>query len=137
MYELDGEPALDLYKRYLGDEAENLPGSALLFPLTIRLAGDDLNAVVRTIVGIDEENKSMIFAGDIPQGHVGRLMRGHFDELIDGASLAGERAALTGENCLALLVSCIAWVLFLWRDCTSQVYWTLRVAQSNNDDYHD
>ena len=107
LYELDGEPALDLYKRYLGDEAANLPGSALLFPLTVRPAGDEASAVVRTIVGVDEAEHSMIFAGDIPQGYVARLMRGHFDELVAGASHAGERAQQTNGDYLALLVSCI------------------------------
>ena len=36
LHELDGEPALGLYSRYLGDRADQLPGSALLFPLAIR-----------------------------------------------------------------------------------------------------
>ncbi len=33
LFDLDGAPALDLYKQYLGAEAANLPASALLFPL--------------------------------------------------------------------------------------------------------
>ena len=107
LYELDGEPALDLYKRYLGDEAANLPGSALLFPLTVRRADEEQTALVRTIVGIDAEKRSMTFAGDIPQGWIAQLMRGHFDELVDGAHRAGERASLSGGDHLALLVSCI------------------------------
>ena len=107
LYELDGEPALDLYKRYLGDEAANLPGSALLFPLTVRRADEEKNALVRTIVGIDAEARSMTFAGDVPMGHVAQLMRGHFDELVDGASKAGEQAAQPDGDSLALLVSCI------------------------------
>ena len=36
LYELDGRPALDLYKRYLGDLAASLPSSALLFPVAIQ-----------------------------------------------------------------------------------------------------
>jgi len=35
LYELDGKPALDLYKRYLGDKAKELPKSALLYPLSV------------------------------------------------------------------------------------------------------
>ena len=31
LYELDGKPALDIYKRYLGEYAKDLPGSGLLF----------------------------------------------------------------------------------------------------------
>ena len=121
LYELDGEPALDLYKRYLGDEAANLPGSALLFPLTVRRADETINAVVRTIVGIDEASRSMIFAGDVPQGYVAQLMRGHFDALIDGASLAGERARQTGSHQLALLVSCIGRKLLMGQRVADEV----------------
>ena len=36
VYELDGQPALALYKRYLGSFAAGLPGSALLFPLCLQ-----------------------------------------------------------------------------------------------------
>ena len=36
LYELDGRPALDIYKRYLGERAKDLPASGLLFPLSIR-----------------------------------------------------------------------------------------------------
>lgn len=108
LYELNGEPALALYKRYLGEEAANLPGSALFFPLTVRPPENEHSAVVRTIVGVDEATQSMTFAGDIPQGWVAQLMRGHFDGLIDGANRAGETAAASGRGArLALLVSCI------------------------------
>ena len=36
LFELDGKPALDLYKRYLGDKASELPKSALLYPLSVK-----------------------------------------------------------------------------------------------------
>lgn len=121
LYELDGEPALDLYKRYLGDEAAGLPGSALLFPLSIRPAGDAEGAeVVRTIVGIDETAKSMIFAGDMPVGHSARLMRGNFDNLVDGAGRAAE-AAMPGRPCLALLISCIGRKLLMGQRIAEEV----------------
>ncbi|MCB1053605.1 MAG: hypothetical protein KDC71_23585, partial [Acidobacteria bacterium] len=35
LYELDGKPALDLYKVYLAEDADKLPASALLFPLNV------------------------------------------------------------------------------------------------------
>ncbi|EME71241.1 hypothetical protein H261_04208 [Paramagnetospirillum caucaseum] len=122
LYELDGEPALDLYKRYLGDEAQGLPGSALLFPLSIRpMKGDAGGEVVRTIVGIDEESKSMIFAGDMPTGHLARLMRGNFDNLVDGAGRAAEAAAVVAAPCLALLVSCIGRKLLMGQRIAEEV----------------
>ncbi|CAA7628016.1 conserved hypothetical protein [Candidatus Terasakiella magnetica] len=121
LYELDNEPALDLYKRYLGEEAQGLPGSALLFPLAIRphegVVGGEL---VRTIVGIDETAKTMTFAGDMPTGHHARLMRGNFDNLVDGAGKAAE-AAKTGAPCLAILVSCIGRKLLLGQRIVEEV----------------
>src|SRR5438876_246695 len=36
LYELDGKPALKLYKDYLGERAKGLPATALLFPLAVR-----------------------------------------------------------------------------------------------------
>ncbi|MBI3444116.1 MAG: FIST C-terminal domain-containing protein [Magnetospirillum sp.] len=122
LYELDGEPALDLYKRYLGEEAQGLPGSALLFPLSIRPAADaEGGEVVRTIVGIDEDAKSMIFAGDVPKGHLARLMRGNFDNLVDGAGRAAEAAAAVSGPGLALLVSCIGRKLLMGQRIAEEV----------------
>ena len=122
LFELDGEPALDLYKRYLGEEAQDLPGSALLFPLSIRpSAGAEGSEVVRTIVGIDEAAKSMTFAGDMPTGYLARLMRGNFDNLVDGAGKAAEAAAGVHPNCLAILVSCIGRKLLMGQRIAEEV----------------
>lgn len=115
LYELDGKPALDLYKSYLGEQAEQLPGSALLFPLKIRPDDESDQDVVRTIVGVEEADQSMIFAGDVPEGYKAQLMRGNFENLIDGAGEAA-RMALNGNGAdqkLAVLISCIGRKLLL------------------------
>jgi hypothetical protein len=85
LYELDGQPALDIYKNYLGEFSKDLPGSGLLFPLSVRL-NNDPNPVVRTILGINEADKSLTFAGNIPVGSYARLMKANFERLIEGAS---------------------------------------------------
>jgi hypothetical protein len=114
LFELDGVPALDLYKRYLGEEAAQLPGSALLFPLRIYPADKPEQALVRTIVGIDETAKSMVFAGDMPQGYRAQLMRGNLDRLIEGAATAAEQADIHAQgDSVAILVSCIGRKLLL------------------------
>lgn len=109
LYELDGFSALDLYKRYLGDHAKDLPGSGLLFPLSIRNPDDDAS-VVRTILAIDEEAQSLTFAGDVPAGWYGRLMKANFDRLIDGA-IGAARTSLVNMSEqrpeLAILISCV------------------------------
>jgi hypothetical protein len=112
LFELDGKPALDLYERYLGEEAEGLPGSALLYPLKIWDPERPSHDVVRTVLAVNREARSMIFAGDIPQGSKAQLMRGEFTRLAAGATEAASQAAARQSLCgarggLALLVSCI------------------------------
>jgi hypothetical protein len=108
LHELDGKPALDLYKDYLGDRASGLPATGLLFPLSIRQNGFDRRQVVRTILGIDERSQSLVFAGDVPKGHLAQLMRANFDRLLHGASLAADEARLhAGSDCLAVAISCV------------------------------
>lgn len=114
LYELDGQPALDLYCRYLGEHAAGLPGSALLFPLQIYPTNKRAEAIVRTVVGVNEADRSMIFAGDIPTGFSAQLMRGNFDRLIEGAASAAEQAQAKGaSDQVAVLVSCIGRKLLL------------------------
>jgi hypothetical protein len=113
LFELDGQPALDLYERYLGEEeAKGLPGTGLLFPLLIRDPLQPDHDVVRTILAVDRDRRSMTFAGDVPEGWVAQLMRGNFDRLAAGAGDAARQArAGLGESAnqdgLAVLVSCI------------------------------
>lgn len=115
LYELDGKSCLGLYKKYLGDKAEGLPGTALYFPLSIQLEGAD-NSLVRTILSIDEEKQCMVFAGDMPEGSTVQLMKANFDKLIDGAFDAADSSKNTnGLNSpeIALLISCVGRKLVL------------------------
>ena len=115
LYELEGKSALDLYKQYLGDLASGLPGTALLFPLSIKI-DDDSEPVVRTVLSVSEEDHSMTFAGDIPEGSHARLMKANFDRLIDAASGAASDTftAFNGmQPELALLISCVGRKLVL------------------------
>lgn len=122
LYELDGKPALPLYKHYLGDVAKDLPASALRFPLALRRDRDDENSFVRAVMSVDERTQSMTFAGDIPEGYLAQMMRANFERLIDGAAAS---ALMTRENtgsdepCLSIVVSCVARRMVL-RDRTEE-----------------
>jgi hypothetical protein len=122
LYELDGKPALDLYKHYLGDAAKGLPGSALLFPLKVFPPERREEALTRTIVAVDEARHAMTFAGDMPEGFSAQLMRGNFDRLVEGAADAAHQAALaqSGER-VAVLVSCIGRKLLLGQRICEEV----------------
>lgn len=124
LHEIDGRPALDLYKEYLGELAARLPASGLLFPLCLRRSRTDESRLVRTILAVDEGERSMTFAGDIPQGSLVQLMRANFDRLIDGA-LEAARMTRQGEGTrdggLAIAISCVGRRLVLGERAEEEV----------------
>ncbi len=110
LYELDGEPALDIYKRYLGEYAKDLPASGLLFPFAILSDSREETGLIRTLLGIDEASGSLTLAGDIPQDGFLKLMHASTEALVDGAEAAANAASALfqgSEPGLAILVSCI------------------------------
>ena len=115
LYEIDNQNALDLYEQYLGDFKDELPGSALLFPLSLRIGGSE-KSIVRTILSVNEQDKSMTFAGNIPEGSKVRMMEANFFRIIDGAAIAAKNTygyELKSSNELAILVSCVGRKLIL------------------------
>ena len=114
LYEFDGKSALSLYKKYLGDHAKGLPSTGLLFPLSVRIK-ESARGVVRTILSVNEDDQSMTFAGDVPEGAYARLMKANFDRLIDGAVEAAKTSLeIIGAPVeLAILISCVGRKLIL------------------------
>ena len=110
LYELDGKPALEIYKKYLGDKASDLPASGLLFPLELKETPDSTESKIRTILGVNEEDCSITFAGDLPEGHVVTLMKANFSRLVNGAGEAAEELnleAYKGQDILSIAISCV------------------------------
>jgi len=129
LYELDGKPALELYKSYLGTYADGLPGSALLFPLSVH-SPDRATDAVRTILSVDEAEQSMTFAGDVPMGSATQLMRATHDMLIAGAGDAADECVAAADSSLptvarsgslALAVSCVGRRLVLGERAEEEV----------------
>ncbi|WP_341220770.1 FIST signal transduction protein [Polaribacter atrinae] len=114
LYELDNLPALDLYKKYLGEKSKELPGAALLYPLNVKTE-DGHNTIVRSILNIDEAENSMILAGDILENSKVQLMMTNVDNIVNAAEKAA-KSAFEFRNKkpeLAILVSCIGRKLVL------------------------
>ncbi len=111
LYELDGEPALEVYKRYLGDYAKDLPASGLLFPFQMLTKNGDEDGLIRTILAVDAEQGSLTLAGEIDGEGSLRLMHTSTDGLVDGAEKAAEIAIkganTDAESALGILVSCV------------------------------
>jgi len=116
VYELDNQPILDIYKKYLGEQAKDLPASGLLFPLGVYDKMDNEKIVVRTILGIDEETNSITFAGNIPKDSTVCLMKSNNDRLIDAAHTSSHQLLLQEhqtEPLLVIAISCIGRKLVL------------------------
>lgn len=110
VYEFDGKPALDIYKRYLGDKVKDLPASALLFPLELKDESTSKESVVRTVLGVDEKENTLIFAGDIPQGSHVTFMKANFNRLVDGAEVSAQKLNFSqykDEDLLCIAISCV------------------------------
>lgn len=114
LYELDNKPALDLYKKYLGEKSKDLPGSALLYPLNVK-SENEKQSYVRTILNINEADNAMILAGDIPKNSKVQLMMTNVDNIAHASERAAKQALALRKNKpqLALLVSCIGRKLVL------------------------
>ncbi|MGB8882579.1 MAG: FIST N-terminal domain-containing protein [Azonexus sp.] len=124
LYTLDDQPALTLYRKYLGERAGELPAAGLLFPLAIRNELDADGLTVRTILAINEAEQSITFAGDIPQGSFVRMMRANRDRLIDGATGAADGLRPSGGTAgeaLCIAISCIGRRLVLGQRCEEEI----------------
>jgi hypothetical protein len=132
VYEIDNKPALDLYKSYLGDKAKYLPSSGLLFPLSLKTTE---GPVVRTILGINEAENSIRFAGNIPMNSSVKLMKANIDSIITAAEDASFELSKTNKekNGLMILISCIGRKLVLKQMVQEEVE---SVTTYFNDDFN-
>jgi hypothetical protein len=136
LHELDGQPAFELYRRYLNaDDLGALPGSALLFPLRIEPPGQSGLDVVRTILAIDQTSGAMTFAGDMPEGWNAQLMRGNSDRMTESAAAAMRQASPdpgSEAEGLAVLVSCIGRRLLMGQRAVNEVEAAAEALASNH-----
>jgi len=135
LFELDGKPALELYKQFLGEQAKKLPASALLFPIYLKTDSDHIDRqTVRTILAVDEQNQSMTFAGDVPEGTSIQLMRASHENLIEAAKNVSDlnmKCADLNAQTLSLVVSCVGRRLVLGENTESEIETVLNGLPKN------
>jgi hypothetical protein len=125
VFELDNKPALPLYKMYIGYYANTLPASGLNFPFAI-MSEDKKITVIRTLLGIDEKNDSLTFAGNVDEGSTVRFLKSDHDQLVNGASEAARQILSTDINvndkALAICVSCVGRKLVMQEQASDDVF---------------
>ena len=130
LYQIDGQPALSIYKKYLGEKANDLPASCLLYPLALLDKNNPKSiGLIRTLLNLDKKNEALILAGDIPQDSLLQLMHSRVDGLIQGAKKAAEQAFhMTShqnsppEDSLAILISCVGRKLAMGEETEEEIF---------------
>lgn len=114
VYEMDGKPALPLYRMYIGEAfSRGLPGTGLKFPLAVIEDGKRDVEKIRTLLAVNADNNSLTFAGNVEEGETVRLCQTNHDRLVEGAGAAAELVMdglgenKTNQTGLALCVSCV------------------------------
>jgi hypothetical protein len=96
VYELNGEPALNVYERFLGQHAGKLPAIGVEYPLgfTSFMNGSDERGqyVLRATMSVDRKERSITFAGEIPEGAMVNLTCGDTASILKAAEAAAKEA---------------------------------------------
>jgi len=106
---LDNRPALELYKEYLGDEADGLPAVASRFPISSRpLYGDDDEWAPAGVFSVDDNTDSLHLTRKIVEGSPVQMLRAYSGELFDAAEDAANDLNPIGDGThLAIVTSCL------------------------------
>jgi hypothetical protein len=120
VYELDGQPALDVYRRFLGKHADKLPAVGVEYPLGLvdesGEVGQEDYLLLRAPMTVNAEEGSISFAGEVPQGATIRLTCGDQGSILQGAQQAAHQALEDIGDAvpvMAFLYSCMARKLVL------------------------
>ncbi|MEI6681590.1 MAG: FIST N-terminal domain-containing protein [Bacteroidota bacterium] len=107
VYTIDGAPALDVYKEYLSVKDEDLPEIGIEYPLMIKKPGKQ--DVLRAVINVDREKRSLIFAGSVPEGSVVSFSSSPGFEVIDYTKNKVEEFYMTHPRAdVLILFSCMA-----------------------------
>ena len=135
LYELNGEPALQVYERFLGKHAEKLPAVGVEYPLG--LVGKCLDGdrgdyyLLRATMSVDRQQESIRFAGEIPEGTMVHLTCGDRGSILAATTEAARLAeAELGDarSAMVFFYSCMARKIVLGQrtqeefDCVREVF---------------
>jgi hypothetical protein len=128
VYELNGEPALNVYERFLGKHAEKLPAIGVEYPLCLLERWGDVGQedyfLMRATMSVNREDRSITFAGDVPEGAMVNMTCGDNTSILNAAEKAVKMALsdLGGITpAIAFCYSCTARKTVLGRRCQEEI----------------
>jgi len=128
VYELNGQPALEVYGRFLGKHADKLPAVGVEYPLGLvhrwGKTREEECHVLRATMSVNRRNGSLVFAGDVPEGSMVRLTCGDDTSILEAAEQAAWAALAELGNSVPAMVffySCMARRIVLGRRTREEI----------------
>jgi hypothetical protein len=128
VYELNGQPALEVYERFLGRHANKLPSVGVEYPLGLvngmkDACGEEFH-LLRATMSVNRDDGSIVFAGEVPEGSMVRLTCGDHASVLNAAEKAGASALADLGDCTPAIVffySCMARKIVLGRRTREEI----------------
>lgn len=107
VHAIDGQPALDMYLRYLSVSEDDMPSIGVEYPLMIKRP--DGSDALRAVMSVDKNTRSLVFAGSVPEGSIVTFSSSPGFEVIDHTRGHIAKFEYQGEqpDC-CLIFSCMA-----------------------------
>jgi len=96
VYEMNHEPALNVYERFLGKHANKLPSVGVEYPLGLIdkywTLEESKYCLLRATMSVNRSDGSITFAGDMPEGSLVRLTCADSTSILDAARKSARMA---------------------------------------------
>ena len=107
VYSIDNTPALDFYLERLDISEDEMPAAGFEYPLLI--LNDDGSSVIRAVIDVNKEDRSLVFAGTVGEKKVIQFSTSNGDEASENTiAHINEFEWLDKEPDAMLLFSCVA-----------------------------
>jgi hypothetical protein len=110
LYELNDEPALKVFERFLGKHANKLPEIGVDYPLGLvgqwGDVGEEDYFLLRATMSVNRRDGSISFAGEIPEGAMVNLTCGDISSVLRAAKDAAQLAITDLGNAKAVMTFC-------------------------------
>lgn len=128
LYELNGEPALKVFERFLGKHANKLPEIGVEYPLGLvgrwGDVGEEDYYLLRATMSVNRKEGSIIFAGEIPEGAMVKLTCGDISSVLQASKKAAQLATTDLGDARAVVIffySCMARKIVLGRRTREEI----------------
>ncbi len=120
VHAIGGQPALDVYLDYLDIREDDMPRFGVDYPLLVK---SGQSTVLRAVMGVNKEERSLSFAGTVPEGAMVQFSVCPGSEVVESTV---ESVRLFHEGCgdadVLLLFSCMARHLSLGPEVEDEIH---------------